>query len=45
VTPGWREADDALQVDVYLESLLASHDRRPQLAYELAPGHATREVR
>ncbi len=38
MTSGWREADDALQVDVYLESLLASHDRRPQLAFELAPG-------
>jgi hypothetical protein len=40
VTFGWRgrEADEALQVDVYLESLLASHDRRPQLAFELAPG-------
>jgi hypothetical protein len=42
VTLGWRggEAEDALQVDVYLESLLASHDRRPQLAFELAPGDA-----
>lgn len=40
MTSGWREAEDALQVDVYLESLLASHDRRPQLAFELAPGDA-----
>jgi hypothetical protein len=40
VTSGWRsgEAEDALQVDVYLESLLAGHDRRPQLAFELASG-------
>ena len=42
MTLGWRgsEAEDALQVDVYLESLLASHDRRPRLAFELAPGEA-----
>ena len=42
MTLGWRggEADDALQVDVYLEALLASHDRRPQMAFELAPGDA-----
>ena len=42
MTLGWRggEADDALQVDVYLEALLASHDRRPQVAFELAPGDA-----
>ena len=40
MTLGWRggEAEDALQVDVYLESLLASHDRRPRLDVELAPG-------
>lgn len=37
MTSGWHESDDALQVDVYLESLLASHDRRPRLAFELAP--------
>ena len=31
MTFGWRasEADDALQVDIYLESLLAVHDRSP----------------
>jgi hypothetical protein len=31
VTFGWRasEADDALQVDIYLESLLATHGRSP----------------
>jgi hypothetical protein len=31
VTFGWRasEADDAVQVDIYLESLLAAHDRSP----------------
>jgi hypothetical protein len=34
VTLGWRgsDADDALQVDVYLESLLEEHARRPHLA-------------
>ena len=42
MTLGWRggEAEDALQVDVYLESLLAGHERRPQVAFELAPGDA-----
>ena len=32
MTLGWRagEADDALQVDIYLESLLAAHDRSPR---------------
>jgi hypothetical protein len=32
VTLGWRagEADEALQVDIYLESLLAAHDRLPR---------------
>ena len=42
MTLGWRvgEAEDALQVDVYLESLLAGHARRPQVAIELAPGDA-----
>lgn len=32
MTFGWRagEADDALQVDIYLESLLAAHDRSPR---------------
>jgi hypothetical protein len=31
VTQGWRsnEAEEALQIDVYLESLLAAHDRAP----------------
>lgn len=31
MTFGWRasEADDAVQVDIYLESLLAAHDRSP----------------
>jgi hypothetical protein len=45
VTFGWRasEAEDALQVDIYLESLLASHDRSPEpmtdgpLGDDLAP--------
>ncbi len=42
MTLGWRggEAEDALQVDVYLESLLSSHDHRPRLVFELAPGDA-----
>ena len=45
MTFGWRasEADDALQVDIYLESLLAAHERAPSpiteraLAEELEP--------
>ncbi len=44
MTLGWRshEAEEALQVDVYLESLLSAHDRAPtpidrRLAAELDP--------
>ena len=36
MTFGWRtsEADDALQVDIYLESLLATHGRSPTVVVE-----------
>ena len=40
MTFGWRasEVEDALQVDVYLESLLAGHGRAPQPTSEGPPG-------
>ena len=39
MTFGWRasEADDALQVDIYLESLLAAHGRSPAPMSDRAP--------
>lgn len=47
MTVGWRagEAEDALQVDVYLESLLDGRDRRPRAVDDGTAGHLDADER